>query len=185
MRSTWLGVTLCCMRCCLHAGHYIDKKCPFTGNVSIRGRILTGETHATAAGRQHMDSRRAGVSSTARARPKQREQGTQQAAWQQRGASNSIRRQGRHSRRSCATKQPPACAQRNPAPPPQCAGAGVDAAPSRRCEHSTVLTAACLPACLPICLPARLSVLCTHTLSHSLRRCGQVHQDDAHDRGAP
>jgi hypothetical protein len=25
------------------AGHYIDKKCPFTGNVSIRGRILTGE----------------------------------------------------------------------------------------------------------------------------------------------
>lgn len=25
------------------AGNYIDKKCPFTGNVSIRGRILTGE----------------------------------------------------------------------------------------------------------------------------------------------
>lgn len=24
------------------AGHYIDKKCPFTGAVSIRGRILTG-----------------------------------------------------------------------------------------------------------------------------------------------
>ncbi|NEU33951.1 30S ribosomal protein S17, partial [bacterium LRH843] len=23
-------------------GAYIDKKCPFTGNVSIRGRILTG-----------------------------------------------------------------------------------------------------------------------------------------------
>eukprot|EP01113_Clastostelium_recurvatum_P042357 TRINITY_DN685_c0_g1_i2.p2 TRINITY_DN685_c0_g1~~TRINITY_DN685_c0_g1_i2.p2 ORF type:complete len:181 (-),score=23.60 TRINITY_DN685_c0_g1_i2:93-560(-) len=23
-------------------GHYIDKKCPFTGNVSIRGRILRG-----------------------------------------------------------------------------------------------------------------------------------------------
>ena len=23
-------------------GEYIDKKCPFTGNVSIRGRILTG-----------------------------------------------------------------------------------------------------------------------------------------------
>ncbi|KAJ8299794.1 hypothetical protein KUTeg_023854 [Tegillarca granosa] len=23
-------------------GHYIDKKCPFTGNISIRGRILTG-----------------------------------------------------------------------------------------------------------------------------------------------
>jgi hypothetical protein len=25
-----------------HAGTYIDKKCPFTGNVSIRGRILSG-----------------------------------------------------------------------------------------------------------------------------------------------
>jgi hypothetical protein len=24
-------------------GIYIDKKCPFTGNVSIRGRILTGQ----------------------------------------------------------------------------------------------------------------------------------------------
>ena len=24
------------------AGTYIDKKCPFTGNVSIRGRILKG-----------------------------------------------------------------------------------------------------------------------------------------------
>merc|ERR1712080_424804 len=23
-------------------GHYVDKKCPFTGKVSIRGRILTG-----------------------------------------------------------------------------------------------------------------------------------------------
>lgn len=23
-------------------GHYIDKKCPFTGDISIRGRILTG-----------------------------------------------------------------------------------------------------------------------------------------------
>lgn len=23
-------------------GHYIDNKCPFTGNVRIRGRILTG-----------------------------------------------------------------------------------------------------------------------------------------------
>jgi hypothetical protein len=23
-------------------GNYIDKKCPFTGNVSIRGRILSG-----------------------------------------------------------------------------------------------------------------------------------------------
>merc|ERR1712142_1346342 len=23
-------------------GNYIDKKCPFTGNVSVRGRILTG-----------------------------------------------------------------------------------------------------------------------------------------------
>ncbi|KAF9367254.1 hypothetical protein CPB97_006013, partial [Podila verticillata] len=28
-------------------GHYIDKKCPFTGDVSIRGRILTGEIIST------------------------------------------------------------------------------------------------------------------------------------------
>ncbi|KAK9269775.1 hypothetical protein L1049_001553 [Liquidambar formosana] len=27
-------------------GTYIDKKCPFTGNVSIRGRILTGNCHS-------------------------------------------------------------------------------------------------------------------------------------------
>ena len=28
-------------------GNYVDKKCPFTGNVSIRGRILTGTVKAT------------------------------------------------------------------------------------------------------------------------------------------
>ncbi|OMH83894.1 40S ribosomal protein S11 [Zancudomyces culisetae] len=28
-------------------GNYIDKKCPFTGNVSIRGRILTGIVTST------------------------------------------------------------------------------------------------------------------------------------------
>ncbi|KAI8058097.1 ribosomal protein S17-domain-containing protein [Syncephalis plumigaleata] len=28
-------------------GHYIDKKCPFTGNVSIRGRILSGVVVST------------------------------------------------------------------------------------------------------------------------------------------
>jgi len=28
-------------------GHYIDKKCPFTGNVSIRGRILKGVVVST------------------------------------------------------------------------------------------------------------------------------------------
>jgi hypothetical protein len=27
-------------------GAYIDKKCPFTGNVSIRGRILAGTCHS-------------------------------------------------------------------------------------------------------------------------------------------
>lgn len=27
-------------------GTYIDKKCPFTGDVSIRGRILTGIVHS-------------------------------------------------------------------------------------------------------------------------------------------
>ena len=28
-------------------GNYIDKKCPFTGDVSIRGRILAGIVHST------------------------------------------------------------------------------------------------------------------------------------------
>ncbi|BEI81466.1 hypothetical protein CcaverHIS002_0206260 [Cutaneotrichosporon cavernicola] len=28
-------------------GTYIDKKCPFTGDVSIRGRILSGVVHST------------------------------------------------------------------------------------------------------------------------------------------
>ncbi|WVQ85914.1 40S ribosomal protein S11 [Cryptococcus sp. DSM 104549] len=28
-------------------GTYIDKKCPFTGDVSIRGRILNGVVHST------------------------------------------------------------------------------------------------------------------------------------------
>merc|ERR1719394_1386249 len=28
-------------------GTYVDKKCPFTGDVSIRGRILTGEVKST------------------------------------------------------------------------------------------------------------------------------------------
>ncbi len=38
------------LRC---AGHYIDKKCPFTGNVSIRGRILSGKhLPSAAAGRR-------------------------------------------------------------------------------------------------------------------------------------
>jgi hypothetical protein len=29
-----------------NTGTYIDKKCPFTGNVSIRGRILAGTCHS-------------------------------------------------------------------------------------------------------------------------------------------
>ena len=29
------------------AGTYIDKKCPFTGNISIRGRILSGIVKST------------------------------------------------------------------------------------------------------------------------------------------
>ena len=28
------------------AGTYIDKKCPFTGTVSIRGRIIAGTCHS-------------------------------------------------------------------------------------------------------------------------------------------
>lgn len=31
---------------CLFPGTYIDKKCPFTGDVSIRGRILAGTCHS-------------------------------------------------------------------------------------------------------------------------------------------
>jgi hypothetical protein len=47
----WQGLRLACWRCktLLFAGNYIDKKCPFTGNVSIRGRILTGAAHRSAA----------------------------------------------------------------------------------------------------------------------------------------
>lgn len=29
------------------AGTYVDKKCPFTSNVSIRGRILSGVVYST------------------------------------------------------------------------------------------------------------------------------------------
>uniref|UniRef100_A0A803N640 Small ribosomal subunit protein uS17 N-terminal domain-containing protein n=1 Tax=Chenopodium quinoa TaxID=63459 RepID=A0A803N640_CHEQI len=32
---------------CSISGAYIDKKCPFTGSVSIRGRILAGTCHST------------------------------------------------------------------------------------------------------------------------------------------
>ena len=32
---------------CFIAGTYIDKKCPFTGDVSIRGRILSGLVRST------------------------------------------------------------------------------------------------------------------------------------------
>ena len=31
----------------LPPGNYIDHKCPFTGNVSIRGRILSGKVKST------------------------------------------------------------------------------------------------------------------------------------------
>ncbi len=31
----------------LPAGNYIDHKCPFTGNVAIRGRILSGKVKST------------------------------------------------------------------------------------------------------------------------------------------
>jgi succinate dehydrogenase/fumarate reductase cytochrome b subunit len=30
----------------LFTGTYIDKKCPFTGTVSVRGRILAGTCHS-------------------------------------------------------------------------------------------------------------------------------------------
>jgi len=36
----------CTPICLLLTGTYIDKKCPFTGTVSIRGRILAGTCHS-------------------------------------------------------------------------------------------------------------------------------------------
>merc|ERR1712216_945318 len=38
----WLGLQGPCQG---QGGRYIDKKCPFTGNVSIRGKILRGVVH--------------------------------------------------------------------------------------------------------------------------------------------
>ena len=40
-------------------GHYIDKKCPFTGNVSIRGRILSGACHPREMSRRGLPAPRA------------------------------------------------------------------------------------------------------------------------------
>ncbi len=40
-------------------GTYVDKKCPFTSNVSIRGRILSGALHATPCGTSAVATRRA------------------------------------------------------------------------------------------------------------------------------
>uniref|UniRef100_A0A0R3RHF9 Small ribosomal subunit protein uS17 n=1 Tax=Elaeophora elaphi TaxID=1147741 RepID=A0A0R3RHF9_9BILA len=40
VRNVGLGLSLIQLQAIV--GTYIDKKCPFTGNVSIRGRILTG-----------------------------------------------------------------------------------------------------------------------------------------------
>ena len=36
-----------CISLVMHAGTYIDKKCPFTGDISIRGRILSGIVKST------------------------------------------------------------------------------------------------------------------------------------------
>jgi ribosomal protein uS17 len=43
-----LNTTICDMFviCLVSAGTYIDKKCPFTGTVSIRGRIIAGTCHS-------------------------------------------------------------------------------------------------------------------------------------------
>ncbi len=54
-RSCWVlcvrshpGGVLLMPRCVhLFAGTYIDHKCPFTGNVAIRGRILSGKVKST------------------------------------------------------------------------------------------------------------------------------------------
>jgi len=42
----FLFLILKCLSFFLNTGTYIDKKCPFTGNVSIRGRILAGTCHS-------------------------------------------------------------------------------------------------------------------------------------------
>lgn len=40
-------VSLCISLALASTGKYVDKKCPFTGNVSIRGRILSGVVKTT------------------------------------------------------------------------------------------------------------------------------------------
>ena len=42
---TWICWHLC-WKFHLCSGTYIDKKCPFTGTVSVRGRILAGTCHS-------------------------------------------------------------------------------------------------------------------------------------------
>lgn len=41
-----LWLVLSCFLFVNFVGAYIDKKCPFTGTVSIRGRILAGTCHS-------------------------------------------------------------------------------------------------------------------------------------------
>lgn len=43
----YLLIRMLCILFLFLIGTYIDKKCPFTGNVSIRGRILAGTCHST------------------------------------------------------------------------------------------------------------------------------------------
>jgi hypothetical protein len=51
--AVWLGQNVLMTFCIgirssrAFTGTYIDKKCPFTGNVSIRGRILAGVVKST------------------------------------------------------------------------------------------------------------------------------------------
>lgn len=61
--TSWAVHTMTLLVCCIsesfrrrrcHSGNYIDKKCPFTGHVSIRGRILSGAGRRR---RQHWSTR--------------------------------------------------------------------------------------------------------------------------------
>ena len=45
--TSWLAGHCPDLLLALGAGSYIDHKCPFTGNVSIRGRILSGTVKST------------------------------------------------------------------------------------------------------------------------------------------
>ena len=47
LRPAHTCLTVCLCPCCVSvSGTYVDKKCPFTSSVSIRGRLLKGYIHS-------------------------------------------------------------------------------------------------------------------------------------------